>query len=172
MNRLLLLLLLLFCCHCASWSQPNQLFIKKGVFKKKAFSEGERIHLLLQDGQEKKGIITNLHDSVIYINGQEIAIRQINTIFIDGIRKNKLPDLETMLWIGAGVSLTTIGLSLNNANDPKTALTAGLAIGYGPVLLKFLFGRLIYAFHKKKYRMGRKYHLQVFDIRVPRKQSF
>ena len=172
MNRCLFLLLFLFVSTFCSWSQPNKLFVKKGIHKKKVFSEGDRIYVLLEDGQEKRGIITNLQDSIVYINGKEINVNDIRIIFVEGIRKNKLPDLKTMLLAGAGVGLTTIGLSLNNANEPKTAFLSAAAIGYGPVLAKFILGRIVYLLRKKKYKIGRKYRLQVFDIRVPVKQGF
>jgi len=109
----------------------------------------------------------------IYINGEELAQEQIAIVFLDGKPKQPFPvDAKTMLLIGAGAGLTTLGLSLNNANDPKVALVAGLVIGFGPLLLKHFGGRLLYALKRKKYKMGKKYKVQVFDIYVPRKLSF
>jgi len=160
------------CCSTA-YLQPNYLFIKKGVHKKKTYAEGDRIHLLLKDGKEKTGIITRLLNNNIYINGEELAQEQIAIVFLDGKPKQPFPvDAKTMLLIGAGAGLTTLGLSLNNANDPKVALVAGLVIGFGPLLLKHFGGRLLYALKRKKYKMGKKYKVQVFDIYVPRKLSF
>lgn len=171
MNQHLLLLLFLG-FFSPVWSQPNKLFVKKGIHKKKVFSEGDRIYVLLDNAQEHKGIITNLQDSIVYINGREVSINRIRAVYIEGIRKNQLPDAKTLLLIGAGVGLTTLGLSLNDANDPQTALIAGATIGYGPLVAKFLFGRLFYALKRKKFKIGRKYQLQVFDIRPARKQAF
>jgi len=171
MNRLWLLLLLLV-CSSSCFAQPNHLFIKKGIHKKKTYSEGDRIHVILLDGKEKTGIITRLVDSLIYINGSEIPQDAVKYVLIDGIRKAKMPDTKTMLLIGAGVGLTTVGLSLNNANEPRTAFLSALAIGYGPILVKFIGGRILYALHKKKYKLGKKYRLQVFDITIPRKLGF
>jgi len=172
MNRLLLLLLLLFCCT-TSYQQPNYLFIKKGFHKKKTYEEGDKIHIQLNDGKEKTGIITRIINNSVYINGEEIAQEKIAAVILDGIKKKPFPvDFKTMLLIGAGAGLTTLGLSLNDANEPTTALVAGLTIGYGPLLLKHFGGRILYALKRKKYKMGKKFRLQVFDIYVPPKRPF
>jgi hypothetical protein len=172
MNRLLPLLFLLLSCS-AVYSQPNYLFIKKGVHKKKTYAEGDRIHIMLKDGKEKTGIITRLLNNNVYINGEEIAQEQIAVVFLDGKTKRPFPvDFKTLLLIGAGVGMTTLGLSLNNANDPKEALIAALAIGSGPLLLKHFGGRFLYLLKRKKYRLGKKFKAQVFDIYLPRKHSF
>jgi len=172
MNRLLLLLFLLLCCATA-YQQPNYLFIKKGFHKKKTYQEGDKIHIQLRDGKEKTGIITRLLNNVVYINGEEIAQEQIATVLLDGKKKNPFPaNFKTMLLIGAGAGLTTLGLSLNDANEPTTALVAGLTIGYAPLLLKHFGGRILYALKRKKYRVGKKFRLQVFDIYVPPKRPF
>jgi hypothetical protein len=172
MNRLLLLLLLLFCCT-TSYQQPNYLFIKKGFHKKKTYEEGDRIHIQLNDGKEKTGIITRIINNSVYINGEEIAQEEIAAVLLDGKKKKPFPvDFKTMLLIGAGAGLTTLGLSLNDANEPTTALVAGLTIGYGPLLLKHFGGRILYALKRKKYKMGKRFRLQVFDIYVPPKRPF
>ena len=172
MNRLLLLLLLLICCT-TSYQQPNYLFIKKGFHKKKTYAEGDRIHIQLKGGKDKTGIITRIINNTVYINGEEIAQEEIAAVILDGKKKKPFPaDFKTMLLIGAGAGLTTLGLSLNDANEPTTALVAGLTIGYGPLLLKHFGGRILYALKRKKYRMGKKFRLQVFDIYVPPKRPF
>lgn len=163
MNRLLLIIFSLFIFSDVN-AQPNQLFIKKGVHKKRSYYEGDRIHVQLVNGTERTGIITRLVDSSVFINGKEIRQHDISAVIIDGVRKNKLPDLKTMALIGAGVGLTTLGLTLNDANEPKTAIIAGLTIGYAPILLKFLGGRFLYALTRKKYKMGKKFSIRVFDI--------
>ena len=172
MNRLLLVLLLMLCCTI-SYQQPNYLFIKKGFHKKKTYEEGDKIHIQLRDGKEKTGIITRLLNNMVYINGEEIAQEQIVAVILDRKKKKPFPaDFKTMLLIGAGAGLTTLGLSLNGANEPTTALVAGLTIGYAPLLLKHFGGRVLYAIKRKKYRIGKKFRLQVFDIYVPPKRPF
>jgi hypothetical protein len=172
MNRLLLLLFLLL-TSLSSYQQANFLFVKKGVHKKKTYSEGDRIHIQLQNGQDKKGIITLLRNNTVYVNGEAIPQEQIAVIILDEVKKRKFPaDVKTMLAIGGAVALTTIGLSLNDANEPGTALVAASVIGYGPILLKHFGGRLLYAIKRKKYRMGKKFRLQVFDMHIPPQRPF
>ncbi len=172
MNRLILLLFFLF-SFLYSYQQPNYLFIKKGIHKKRIYSEGDRIHFKLQSGQEKKGIITLLRNDTIYINGRPIPRLQVSAVILNGKKKKPFPtDFKTMLAIGGGVALTTIGLSLNDANEPKTALIAAAVIGYGPLLLKHFGSRLLYALYRKKFRIGKKFRLQVFDLYVPPQRAF
>ena len=172
MNRLLLCIFFVF-SSLASYQQPNYLFIKKGIHKKKTFSEGDRIHVQLQNGQDKKGMITMLRDNVVYINDTPIPKEQIAMVIVDGKGKKPFPaDFKTMLLIGGGVALTAIGLSLNNQNTPKAALIAAAGIGYGPLLIKHFGGRFFYLLHRKKFRVGKKFRLQVFDLYVPGKKAF
>ncbi len=149
------------------------MFIKKGIHKKRTYSEGDRIHFKLQNGQEKKGIITLLRNDTIYINGTPIPRLQVSAVILNEKKKKPFPaDFKTMLAIGGGVALTTIGLSLNDANEPATALIAAAVIGYGPLLLKHFGGRLLYTLYRKKFRIGKKFRLQVFDLYVPPKRAF
>ena len=76
MNRLLLCIFFVF-SSLAAYQQTNYLFIKKGIHKKKTFSEGDRIHVQLKNGQDKKGMITMLRDNVVYINDSPIPKEQI-----------------------------------------------------------------------------------------------
>jgi hypothetical protein len=172
MNRLLLLLFLLL-SSLSSYQQANHLFIKKGVHKKKTYSQGDRIHIQLQNGQDKKGIITLLRNNIVYINGEAIPKEQIAVIILDEVKKRKFPaDVKTILAISGGVALTTIGLSLNDANKPETALIAASVIGFGPLLLKYFAGRILYTLKRKKYSIGKKFRLQVFDMYIPPQRPF
>ena len=172
MNRLLLLLFLLL-ASLTAYQQTNFLFLKQGGHKKRTYGEGDRIHFILQNGQEKKGLITLLRNDTIYINGNPIPRVQVASVVLDEAQKKPFPaDLKTMLAIGAGVGLVTLGLTLNDANEPKEALIAALTIGYGPLLLKHFGGRILYALKRKKFKMGKKYHLQVFDMYVPQRRGF
>ena len=169
----LMLLVLFLLSFLYSYQQPNYLFIKKGIHKKRIYSEGDRIHFKLQNGQEKKGVITLLRNDTIYINGTPIPRLQVSAVILNGKKKKLFPaDFKTMLAIGGGVVLTTIGLSLNGANEPATALVAATVIGYGPLLLKHFGGRLLYTLYRKKFRIGKKFRLQVFDLYVPPKRAF
>ncbi|OSZ81313.1 hypothetical protein CAP36_08780 [Chitinophagaceae bacterium IBVUCB2] len=172
MNRLLLLLTLLLASF-TSYQQPNHLFIKKGIHKKRTYSEGDRIHVVLTNGLEKKGAITLLRNDTIYINDTPIPSTQVAAVVLNEKKKKPFPaDLKTMLAIGGGVALTTLGLSLNDANEPKDALIAAAVIGYGPILVKHLTSRFMFTISRKQFRMGKRFRLQVFDLYVPPQRGF
>src|SRR5690242_12371526 len=99
--------------HSFSFSQSS-LFIKKGVKKKRIYLEGEMIRIKLKEGNATQGIITLLKDSSIFINDNPIQLFQIKEVSLIKKPLYKLPDTKTMLLIGVGSVLTSIGLSLNN----------------------------------------------------------
>jgi hypothetical protein len=171
MNRPLILFSFLFCAVQAH-AQPNHLFIKKGVHKKKTFSQGDMIHVQFQNGQQKKGTITMLQDSSIFIDGEPILAADIAMILLDKKKKPFPVDAKTVFMIGAGAALTAIGLSLNGANKPGTAIIAGAVIGFGPLLIKYTGGKFLWMLHRKKFRIGKKFRLQVFDIVPPPRHAF
>lgn len=172
MNRLLLCLFLLASAF-TSLSQSNYLFVKKGIHKKKTYAQGDRIRLKLHNEQIKAGIITLLRNNFIYVNGEPLHKDSIAAIIVNGKIKKPFPaDVETLAWITGGVGLTTLGLTLNNANKPKEALIAASVIGYAPLLIKHFGGRLIGGLKRKQYRVGRKFQLQVFDMYLPPPRSF
>jgi hypothetical protein len=172
MNRLLCLLFFLL-TGTPSWQQLNHLFIKKGIHKKKTFNEGDKIQVQFKNGQQKKGVITLLKDSSVFIDGEAIAVTDITAVMVNNRQKNRFPvDGKTALLITAGSAMTATGLSLNKANKPATAIIASAAIGFGPLLIKFIGGRLLWILQRKKYRVGKKFRLQVFDMYPPPKRSF
>lgn len=157
----------------SSYQQSNHLFIKKGFHKKRTYSEGDRIHFVLNNGLEKKGVITLLRNDTIYINDTPIPRLQVAAVILNEKKKKPFPaDLKTMLAIGGGVALTTLGLSLNDANEPKEALIAAAVIGYGPILIKHLASRFVFTVSRKKFKMGKRFRLQVFDLYVPPQRGF
>ena len=172
MNRLMFLVFLLL-SSLTSYQQINYLFVKQGGHKKRTYAEGDRVHFVLQNGQDKKGLITLLRNDTIYINGKPIPRLQVAALILDEAHKKPFPaDVKTMLAIGAGVGLVTLGLTLNDANEPKEALIAAAAIGYGPLLLKHFGGRFLFALKRKKYKIGKKFRLQVFNMYVPPRRAF
>ena len=172
MNRLLLLLILLF-SSLSFYGQTNYLYIKRGYHKVRKYTEGDRIHFLLKDGQNLKGMISLLRNDTIYLNDLPIPRGQVAAVILHERNKKPFPaDFKTMLLIGGGVGLTTLGLSLNNANEPKDALIAAAVMGYGPLLIKHFGGRLWYAIHRKKFKFKKKFRLQVYDLRVPPRRAF
>jgi hypothetical protein len=169
MNRLLLILLILFSATIVH-GQTGFLFVKKGYKKKRTYAEGDRIMLQIKQGTVYSGVITLLINDTIYINGIPVPRPEVNKVILD--RKNKSFHLEAkdFLLITAGVALTTAGLTLSEQADFKEALAAGLTIGYSPLVLKYLGSKI--SFRRKKFRIGRKYRLQVLDFHIAPKRGF
>jgi len=172
MNRLLILIFLLF-SSLSFYGQTNYLYIKRGYHKVRKYTEGDRIHFLLKDGHEIRGTISLLQNDTIYLNDKPIPREEVAAVILHERTKKPFPaDFKTMLLIGAGAGLTYVGLTLNHANESKEVLIAVAVIGYGPLLIKHFAGRLIYAIHRKKFKFKKKFHLQVYDLRVPARRGF
>ena len=170
LSRAIQLLVLLVFFSAPLYAQPGYLFVKKGAHKKRIYLEGDRIHFITNTGEEKRGIITLLLNDTIYVNGKSFARSEVKTIVLDGVEKKKFPaDFKTMMLITAGAGLTITGLTLNNAVKPKDAIISAAVIGYAPLLIKHFGGRLLYLAKRKKFRIGKKFRLQVVEFHLPRK---
>lgn len=170
MSRIPLLLLLF---GLSAYGQTGYLFIKNGAKKKRSFSEGDMLHLKLHNGAIKKGVITLLRNDTIFLNGNPVPRKDVAVVFLNEVKKKPFPaDKNMLLGITAGVGLTTVGLSLNDMNEPEKALLIAAVIGYGPLLAKHFLGRLIYTLYRKKFRIGRRYRLQVLDFHLPSRKAF
>jgi hypothetical protein len=150
-----------------SFSQTGYLFIKKGIQKKRIYTEGDAIHVKLQDGTYRTGTITLLRNDTIFINGQPVYRPYITQVLLKRKPKKHLPDTKTMLLIGAGAGLTTAGLAISKQAKLGEALLAGPVIGFGPLLVKHFGGRLLRSFTRKKFRIGKRFRLQVLDFHFP-----
>jgi len=171
-RRSFLLLLILYTCS-PSFSQQGFLFVKKGFHKKRVYTEGDVISLKLEDGSYRKGVITLLRNDTLFINRQPVYRPLIAEVLLEREYNKRLPDVRTMLLIGAGAALTTAGLTLSKQAKFEQALVASLVIGYGPLLIKHFGGLLIRSFIRKKFRIGKKFRLQVLDFYPPdRLKSF
>lgn len=170
MNRLPAFFIILFLLSSVfSFSQQGFLFVKKGFKKKRVYTEGDAINVRLEDGSYRKGTITLLRNDTIFINGQPVYRPLITEVLLKRKPKQKLPDVKTMLLIGGGVALTTAGLTISKQAKFEKALVAGLVIGYGPLLIKYVGGRLLRSFTRKKFRIGKKFRLQVLDFHIPQR---
>jgi hypothetical protein len=169
MNRLLLILLILF-SGTIIHAQTGFLFVKKGYKKKRTYTEGDRIMLQINQGTIYSGTITLLINDTIYINGIPVPKPEVSRVILT--RRNKAFHLQAkdFLLITAGVALTTAGLTLSEQADFKEALASGLTIGYSPLLLKFLGSKI--SLRRKKFRIGRKFRLQVLDFHIVPKRAF
>lgn len=168
MNRLLLLSVLLLLTGLSAQSQDGYLFVKKGYKKKKTYHEGDRIFLQVNDGRIATGIITMLRNDTIWLNGQPLPRKNIAAIFPSDKQKKKFRvSAQELLLITAGVALTTAGLALSKQATFKEAATAGVVIGYGQLGVQYLMSKL--SFRRKKFKIGKKFQLQVLDFHIPKK---
>jgi hypothetical protein len=168
MNRLhffIVLFLLLFSPF--SFSQTGYLFVKKGIKKKRIYTEGDHINVRLQDGSYRKGTITLLRNDTIFINGQPVYRPYIKELLLKRKTPKPFPDTKTLLAIGGGAALTSAGLAISEQAKVGEALLAGPVIGYGPLVVKHFGGRLFRSFIRKKFRIGKKIRLQVLDFHIP-----
>jgi hypothetical protein len=167
MNRLPSFFIILFLLFSVfSFSQQGFLFVKKGIKKKRIYTEGDVINVKLEDGSYRNGNITLLRNDTIFINGRPVYRPLITEVLLKRKPKNRLPDAKTMLLIGGGAVLTTAGLTISKQAKFEEALIAGPVIGYGPLLVKHFGGRLIRSFIRKKFRIGKKFRLQVLDFHL------
>jgi hypothetical protein len=169
MNRLLLLLLILFSSTIVH-AQTGFLFVKKGYKKKRTYTEGDGIVLQIKQGTIYSGTITLLINDTIYINGIPVPRPEVTRVILARRKKGFHLEAKDFLLITAGVALTTAGLTLSEQADFKEALAAGLTIGYSPLVLKYLGSKI--SLKRKKFRIGRKFRLQVLDFHIVPKRAF
>jgi hypothetical protein len=170
MNRLLLLIALCF-SFLSSHSQTGYLFIKKGQKKKRTYLEGQRIYLRLHNDTTYYGLITRLMNDTIFLSGRpipRIAVKEVLTP-PDKSRKFHI-STENLLLATAGVALVTAGLTVSNQAEFEEALLAGAVIGYAPLAIAYLKNTV--TFQRTKYRIGKKFRLQIIDFYLPRKRAF
>lgn len=169
MNRLLLLATLLISFHCCE-AQTGYLFVKKGVRKKVTYTEGDRLHLRLHNEKIMSGIITRLANDSIFLNGRPVPRAGVKEVLINMEKKSFQVPVKTFLLITAGVALVTAGLSLSEQAEFREALLAGLVIGYGPLAIGYLKSKI--SLKRRKYRIGRKFRLQMIDFYLPGRRGF
>ena len=170
MNRLLLLIAFCF-SFLSSHSQTGYLFIKKGHKKKRTYLEGENIYLRLHNDTIYYGMITRLMNDTIFVSGRpipRIAVKEVLTP-PDKSRKFQI-SAKDFLLVTAGVALVTVGLTASDQAEFEEALLAGTVIGYGPLVIAYLKNTV--TFQRKKYRIGKKFRLQIIDFYLPRKRAF
>ncbi len=169
MNRLsfFVSMILLLLCSLFSFSQTGYLFVKKGIKKKRIYTEGDAIHVKLGDNSHKQGTITLLRNDTIFINGRPVPRVDIEEVLLKRKPKKPFPDGKTVAMIAAGSAMTTAGLAISKQATTEEALIAGPVIGFGPLLIKHFGGRLIRSFHRKKFRIGKRFYLQVLDFHIP-----
>lgn len=170
MNRLLVIILFLF-SSTLSWSQTGYLFVKKGIRKKRTYTEGSTIYLRLHNDSLRYGMITRLMNDTIFLSGRPIPRTAVKEVIIyKRERKSFRVSAKNVLLITGGVALVTGGLTLSKQADFNEALIAGAVMGYGPLALGYLKSKI--SLKRKKYKIGKKFRLQVLDFYIPRKRGF
>ena len=151
-------------------AQTGYLFVKKGFRKKATYTQGDPIRLRLQSDSVREGIITRLANDTIFLNGRPIPCLAVKEVILSDKRQRFHIPVETFLLITAGVALVTAGLSLSEQATFEEALAAGLVIGYGPLAVGYLKSKI--SLKRKKYRIGKKFRLQMIDFYLPRGRGF
>ena len=140
-------------------AQQNLFWVKKrGIKKVDTYYEGSPIRIRASFGY-LDGVITRIGTDSIFINTLPVAFADIREIILRRKRKENLG--QQLLLTGAGIALTTAGMTLAKWTDWKTALATGTAIGaanYAP--------RIFTLFKRKRYRVGRKFTLQPLELRM------
>lgn len=168
MRFLTITALLLLLVSPAAFSQTGYLFVKKGIKKKRTYYEGDPIHFLLNNGHHLTGIITLLRNDTIFVDGFPLHKTAVKQVILEKKPKIPFPDAKTLGLIAAGSALTSLGLSLNNRTNRDEALIAGPVIGFGPLLAQQGAARGMRALKRKKYRIGKKFYLQMIDFHISR----
>lgn len=145
--------------------------MKKGIKKKKTYTEGSTIYLRLQNDSLRYGMITRLMNDTIFVSGRPIPRIEVKEVIISTReRKSFRVSAKNLLLITGGVALVTGGLTLSKQADFNEALIAGAVMGYGPLAIGYLKSKI--SLKRKKYKIGKKFRLQVLDFYIPRKRGF
>lgn len=154
-------LILLF--HFSAPAQYNQLVLRKNGIAQKRYSEGSVITIQTKLGMKYSGIIYLIQNDSIYFAGGGIHKNDIVAVFKkSGSRERFIPfSKEAFLYANAGIPLFTAGLVISG-QPLVTSLAAGVTLVYAPVLL-YNMKRMI-TNGSRRYRIGKKYDLQVLDL--------
>ena len=167
MPRLFLLFIaLILLSSLESYSQQGYLFVKKGYHKKRTYIEGDEIHVKLRDGSSIKGFITLLRNDTVFINGWGVPRSIITEILLDpNLRQPFSTGGKNALLVVGVATLTTVGLVVTKQQKEEKALVTGMIAGVAALLIKH-FGTRLGLFVRKKYKIGKKYHLQVLEFHM------
>ncbi|RYY53142.1 MAG: hypothetical protein EOO09_19025 [Chitinophagaceae bacterium] len=167
MKKIFFVLLLLMGLYTTCDAQYGHLYVKKGIKKKKEYSEGDRISLRGRDGYLYTGIITLLRNDTIFINGLPLPRTAVASVLNPRKKKKFQLEPKQALVIAGGMVLVTGGLTLSKQASFGEAVKAAAVIGVAPMIIPFLSSKI--SLRRKKYRIGRKFRLQVLDFYLPYK---
>jgi hypothetical protein len=161
-NRLLLIIIFLF-SFLIGHTQSGYLFIKKGIHKKRTYTEGDELMLQLQNGFIMKGTITTLRNDTIFLNGRPVPIANVKVVIVSTRAKKEFHTSAKEILLLTGVAaLVTAGITLSDQAEIKEAAIAGVVIGYSPLLIRYVGSKL--SFKRKKFVIGKKFRLQILDF--------
>ena len=133
--------------------------------------EGETIYVRLKNDTIYYGRITRLMNDTIFVSGRPIPRTMVKEVLTPPHKSRKFHiSTKDFLLVTAGVTLVTVGLTASNQAEFEEALLAGTVIGYGPLAIAYLKNNV--SFQRKKYRIGKKFRLQMIDFYLPRKRGF
>ena len=116
-------------------------------------------------------MITRLMNDTIFVSGRPVPRIAVKEVIIDRKNRRKFQiSTKDFLLITGGVVLVVGGLTISNQAEFEEALLAGTVIGYGPLAIGYLKNKI--SFKRKKYKIGKKFRLQVIDFYLPRKRAF
>lgn len=165
MHRLLVIFFLFLLCE--GQAQKAYLFIKRGVRKVKSFPEGSYMKLQTTDGM-KEGYMTRLYRDSVFMPAaygeQGFPASSIKKVY--DIQPGSGINPETLLYTSMGMVLSTAAIRIvenNSDGGVRTSTAAPVMLGVSGLALKALLHKLKYG--RAKYRIGRKFRVQVFDLR-------
>ena len=133
--------------------------------------EGETIYVRLKNDTIYYGRITRLMNDTIFVSGRPIPRTMVKEVLTPPDKSRKFHiSTKDFLLVTAGVTLVTVGLTASNQAEFEEALLAGTVIGYGPLAIAYLKNTV--SFQRKKYRIGKKFRLQIIDFYLPQKRGF
>jgi hypothetical protein len=164
MSRLLLLVFLMgIITDC--YSQQGYLFVKRGLAKKRTYMEGSTIALKLQNNKIASGVITQLRNDTIFLNGIPIPKENVAAVILRGKKPKRMRiNAKYLLLVTSGVILTTVGIKVSGQGTLKEAAVAGVVIGYGQMGLAYARSRI--SLSRKQFKIGRKFRLQMIDFHI------
>ena len=110
-------------------------------------------------------------NDTIFVSGRPIPRVAVKEVIIDRKNRRKFQiSAKDFLLITGGVVLVVGGLTISNQAEFEEALLAGTVIGYGPLIIGYLKNKI--SFRRKKYKIGKKFRLQIIDFYLPRKRGF
>ena len=155
-----------------SHAQTGYVFVKKGIKKKKTYQVGDPILFNLKDDTYWGGYISYLNGDTIFVGGRPIVKSSIKEVLLKKKPKRPFPNGKTVALIAAGSVLTSVGLAMNDKENQTEALIAGPVIGFAPLLISHFSSRISRGLKRGKYKIGKKFYIQVLDLGPPSYKAY